>query len=278
MTLFITQARDAAFVSRPRALLPPLVLLYGVLLFVPIVNLVRLSLAGPTALGHHYASFFTDTFYLEVLTRTIQYAVATTVISLVIGYPLGYLMATSRRWLRVLITYAVLAPLLVSGVVRAFGWVIILDYGGLLSTALQSLGITDKAISLLYTTKGAIIGLTQLYMPFVVIAVAGAVQQCNFSVIKAAQSLGAGPITTFLRVFLPMTRTGTVAGAMLVFSLTASAFVIPTLVGGSRLPVIADILYKQGLLLGNWNFASAVAIVLLVFVAVINMLSTAYTK
>lgn len=278
MTRFNRPRGDGAFVSRPASLLTPLVLLYGVLLFIPIVNLARLSFSGSTALGHHYATFFSDRFYLEVLSRTLRYAVTTTAIALVVGYPLGYLMATGRRWLRLLITYAVLAPLLVSGVVRAFGWVIILDYGGLLSSALQGLGITSRQLSLLYTEKGAIIGLVQLYMPFVVIAVAGAVQQCNFSVIKAAQSLGAGRITTFLRVFLPMTRTGTVAGAMLVFSLTASAFVIPTLVGGSRLPVIADILYKQGLLLGNWNFAAAVAIVLLVFVALINMLSTMYTK
>lgn len=276
--MFTRRGSDSTFVSRPLGLLTPLVVLYGILLLIPILNLARISFLGAGGFGHNYSSFFSDKFYLEVLVRTIQYSVYTTIISLVIGYPLGYLMATSRRWLRLLITYAVLAPLLVSGVVRAFGWVIILDYGGLLSTALRTIGITHKEISLLYTTKGAIIGLTQLYMPFVVIAVAGSVQQCNFSVVKAAQSLGAGRVTTFFRVFLPMTRTGTVAGAMLVFSLTASAFVIPTLIGGSRLPVVADLLYKQGLLLGNWNFAAAVAIVLLVFVAVINMLSTTYTK
>jgi putative spermidine/putrescine transport system permease protein len=259
------------------SLLVPMVILYGLLLLIPLLNVIRLSITSDASIGTHYARFVTDSFYLGVMLRTFRYAVITTVVSAALGYPLGYLMATAPKWLRSMIVYGVLAPLLVSGVVRAFGWMIILGRGGLLSQLFSILHISDAPISLMYTEAGAIIGLTQLYMPFLVVAVSGSVQQADFSAVRAARSLGANPIQAFSKIFFPMTFDGLMSGAMLVFSLSASAFVVPALVGGSGIPAMSYLLYKEGMQLNNWNFASAIAVLLLVLVALVNALSTAFT-
>lgn len=261
---------------RPRnpALLVPLIVVFGLCYVLPLLNVVRLSLFDETGLTFaYYRDVLGDPFVLQVIGRTLRVAAIATVVSIVLGYPLGIVLARSRGFVRAVLTYAVLAPLLLSGVVRSFGWFILLRPDGLVSNAFASIGILDADAGMLFTEPAIVIGLVHLYMPMLTIAVSGSVQQVDSQLLSAARSLGASPVTVFVRILLPLTTPGLVAGALLVFSLSSSAFATPAILGGSNVPVASYLIYQQGLLLGHWAAAGALAMLLLLVVAAVSLVS-----
>ncbi|MGH3359907.1 MAG: ABC transporter permease [Nocardioidaceae bacterium] len=261
---------------RPRhpALLVPLVLVFGFCYVLPLLNVVRLSLFDDSGLTlTYYSDLLGDPFVLRVIGRTLRVAALATVVSIVLGYPLGIILARSRGLARSLLTYAILAPLLLSGVVRSFGWFILIRPDGFVSNALAATGVLGNDDGLLFTEPAIVIGLVHLYMPMLTIAVSGSVQQVDARLLSAARSLGAPPATVFGRILLPLTMPGLVAGALLVFSLSSSAFATPAILGGSTVPVASYLIYQQGLLLGHWAAAGALAMLLLLVVAAISLLS-----
>jgi putative spermidine/putrescine transport system permease protein len=168
------------------------------------------------------------------------------------------------------VTFFVIAPMLVSAVVRSYGWIIILGPNGLLSQALQMVGFGPTAGQFLYTETGVVIALTHVFLPFMVLSITGSLQQIDPALSRAARILGANEIKTFWRVILPLSLPGITAGSMIVFCLAASGFVTPALVGGARVPVMPYIVYKEGLLVLNWTLASAVAVILLLTTALVT--------
>lgn len=261
---------------RPRnpALLVPLIVVFGLCYVLPLLNVVRLSLFDETGLTFaYYRDVLGDPFVLQVIGRTLRVAAIATVVSIVLGYPLGIVLARSRGFVRSVLTYAVLAPLLLSGVVRSFGWFILLRPDGLVSNAIASVGMLDADAGMLFTEPAIVIGLVHLYMPMLTIAVSGSAQQVDTRLLSAARSLGASPVTVFVRILLPLTTPGLVAGALLVFSLSSSAFATPAILGGSNVPVASYLIYQQGLLLGHWAAAGALAMLLLLVVAAVSLLS-----
>jgi putative spermidine/putrescine transport system permease protein len=261
------------------ALLVPAVAVYSILFIWPLIDVFRNSLTidGQLSLGA-YIKFFEDPFLRSVLWRTIRISIFTTIATLLVGYPVALYLSQPWRKGRSFVTFFVIAPMLVSAVVRSYGWIIILGPNGLLSQTLQIFGFGPTAGQFLYTETGVVIALTHVFLPFMVLSITGSLQQIDPAISRAARILGANDIKTFFRVTLPLSMPGITAGCMIVFCLAASGFVTPALVGGARVPVMPYIVYKEGLLVLNWTLASAVAVILLVATATVTAIYSVWAN
>lgn len=261
------------------ALLLPAVVLYAVLFVWPLFNTLWASLTPKDVFSlDAYRAFFDSGFYRSVLWRSVRISLVTTVATVIIGYPIAVYLSQAWRRARSLVTMLVIAPMLVSAVVRSYGWIIILGPNGVLSKLLALLGLPFANEYLLYSETGVIIALSHVFLPFMVLAITGRLQQIDPAMARASQSLGASPLQTFVRVILPLSMPGVTAGAVIVFCLSASGFVTPALIGGSTIPVMPYLVYKQGMLVLNWSFASAVAIILLLVTALITAAYSLWAK
>jgi len=254
-------------------LLVPAILFYAVLFVWPLIISTWGSFTptGKPSL-QTYTHFFSDGFYRSVLWRSLRISAVTTLMTLIIGYPIAVYLSQNWRKGRSLVVFLVIAPMFVSAVVRSYGWIIILGPNGILTSFTKAIGLPMG--HLLYSEAGVIIALTHVFLPFMVIALAGSLQQIDPSLARAAQILGANGFSVFMRVTLPLSLPGISAGSVIVFCLAASGFVTPALVGGAAVPVMPYLVYKEGLLVLNWPFASAVAVILLVATALATAIYT----
>jgi putative spermidine/putrescine transport system permease protein len=261
----------------PYWLCAPTVVLFSVLLAVPLVMTFLLSLhaysdtAGivNTWSGGNYVEVLSDPYFADIFLRTLRVALVTTLASALIGTPEAYILSRlDPRW-RGVCLLAVLGPLLISIVVRTLGWTILLARTGLLNQALRGIGLIDRPIDLLFTEAGIDIALTHVMVPYMVIAVWTALGQIDPRTEHAALSLGASAFTTFRRVVLPQVIPGILSGSVIVFSLSASAFATPELIGGRREKVAATAIYDEFLTTLNWPEGAAIACLLVVSVVVI---------
>ena len=249
----------------------PALLLFTVLLVVPLGLTAVLSFnaydpaTGPKA-GEftlaHYALVFSDSYYLGIFWRTFWVSALVTLICVLVGAPEAYVLSRMRNPWRSALLLVVLAPLLVSVVVRAFGWSMLLGPEGAVNGLLQLLGIGP--VKILYTNAAVVIALVHVMLPFMVIPVWTSLQKLDPGVENAALSLNATPFTTLRRIVLPQVMPGILSGSLIVFGLAASSFAIPGLLGGRRLKMVATIVYDEYLSELNWPLGAAVALVLLV--------------
>lgn len=255
------------------SLLVPLALIFGLCYVLPLANVIRLSLTDESGFTtRYYTDILSDPFIIDVLLRTLEVAGLSTLISIVLGFPLGLLLAQSRGLARSVLTYAILAPLLLSGVVRSFGWFILLRNGGIVSDLVAPLGIGSNN-GLLFSETAIVIGLVHLYMPMLAVAVCTSAQQVDWELLRAGRSLGARPAVVLARILVPLTVPGLLAGSLLVFSLSSSAFATPAILGGTNVPVASYLIYQQGLILGHWAAAGALSVLLLTLVATVSVIS-----
>ncbi len=188
----------------------------------------------------------------------------TTVVSLLLGYPLAYHLALTRsRWKPLLIVF-ILSPLLVGIVIRCYGWMILLADRGLINETLAQNGWITKPLPLMYNKFGVTIALVHVFLPFMVLSLTGVLKRIEPQLIEASQTLGASPRRAFFEVTLPLSLPGILAGSLLVFSLAISSFVVPILVGGFKVHVLPMVVYEQVLSVFDWPFGAANAFVLLV--------------
>lgn len=258
-------------------LLVPAILIYAVLFVWPLLVSTWTSFAPHGHLSFEtYTKFFEDEFYRSVLWRSMRISAVTTLATLIIGYPVAVFLSQNWRKGRSLVVFLVIAPMFVSAVVRSYGWIIILGPNGILSQFFHAIGLPVR--HLLYTETGVIIALTHVFLPFMVISLVGSLQQIDPALSRAARSLGANGFNVFTRITLPLSLPGVTAGSVIVFCLAASGFVTPALVGGASVPVMPYLVYKEGLLVLNWPFASAVALILLVATALVTALYTFFVR
>jgi putative spermidine/putrescine transport system permease protein len=251
-------------------LAPPLAVFLGLYLL-PLANLFVLSffgfdrvtgtLGGATLVN--YTKVLGDPFYLEVLWRTMRLGLLTTATALVLGYPVAYVLARARGRRRAYLMLGILAPLLVSVVVRTFGWLVILGPNGLVNSTLMTLGLVSEPVRLLYTETAIVLGLTHVFLSFMVLSIAASLDRIDPVLLRAAQNLGANDRQAFLRIILPLSLPGVAAGCLIVFTLATSAFITPALLGGPRVKVMSFLAYQQSLLLSDWPAGGAIAFVLL---------------
>jgi putative spermidine/putrescine transport system permease protein len=209
----------------------------------------------------HYATIFSDDYYLNIFWRTLRLALLTTLICALIGVPEAYVLSRMRDPWRSIFLLVILGPLLVSVVVRAFGWSMLLGSTGLVNQALHLVGIGP--IKLLYTETAIVIALVHVMLPFMVIPVWTSLQKLDPVVEAAAWTLGASRFTALRRVVMPQLTTGLLSGSLVVFGLAASSFAIPGLLGGRRLKMAATVVYDEYLQALNWPLGAAIAIVVL---------------
>ncbi|HME97901.1 MAG TPA: ABC transporter permease [Methylomirabilota bacterium] len=262
-------------------LLAPALVLLTVAFVVPVAMLVPTSvrpyvpLVGITSgfTARHYVKLLTDSYYLEIIGRTLALGLTVTCSTLIVGYPLAFFLArTSSRW-RNWLTILVVFPLLLNLVVRTFGWIALLAQNGLVNQALQALGLVESPVKLIFNFAGLLIGLTHIFLPFMVLVLIGAIQNIPRDVEDAARVLGASWGSAFLRVTLPLSAPGILSGSILVFVLTISALVTPRLLGGPTYQVMSTLIYDEFLSRLNWPAGSAQSLLLTVMVLALVYLS-----
>jgi putative spermidine/putrescine transport system permease protein len=249
--------------------LPTLVFL-GCFLVAPYVDMLVMSFRNPSTTGvfapgytmANYTKALTDPFYLVVLAKTIAFGAATTAICAVIAYPVAYHLARTRSRFKGLLYVCVLSPLLVGVVVRCYGWIILLANNGLINNAVKKLGLAPHGLPLMYNAFGVGIGLVHVFLPFMILPILSAIQSIDPALEDAARSLGASRTRTMYRVVIPLSLPGIQAGAILVFVLTISAYVIPVLLGALKFKIMSTLVIQLLIDAFLWPFGAALAFVL----------------
>jgi ABC-type spermidine/putrescine transport system permease subunit I len=239
-----------------------------VFLVLPFLNVALLSvyLHSPTKIAvaeftaTNYAKLW-EAYYATLFLRTLRLSLIVTLVCAVLGYPVAYFLARSTSRVMTIGLFLLIMPLLVSTVIRVFGWMVILGSEGLVNQGLRLLGARES-VRLLYTEGAVIIGLVQQTMPFMVLPIMAAIERISPSLEEAARNLGASWGQMFVRTILPLSMPGLVSGALLVFSVSMSAFVTPSLMGGRRERMVGQQIYEEVLTAYNWPGAASLTIVL----------------
>jgi len=249
-------------------LLPALAWL-GVLFVYPIGRLVYLSAFAPAFTLQHYAKLLGAGVYAKILVNSFEISLTVTVLALLLGYPLAFLLATARPRAAGLMLAGIVLPLWTSVLVRTYAWMVLLGRRGVVNEALQSAGLLDSPLPLLYNRLGVTIGMVHVLLPFMVLPLYSVMKRVDVELLKAAQNLGADRWQSFLRVYLPLSFPGAAAGCLLVFVTALGFFVTPALLGGRGDMMIAMLIETQVRELLDWGFASALAVTLLAATAAI---------
>jgi putative spermidine/putrescine transport system permease protein len=253
----------------------PALLILAALFVVPLLLLLVGSVRSPAGFTlAEYARLLGTPYYLGVIWNSLRLALLTTVIAFAIGYPAAFALARARGVMRSLLLATLFLPLAASVIVKAFAWTILLRSDGLVNTILIALGIIREPIRMIFTETALIVGSVNIFLPFMILPIYSVVAQLDRRMTDAAATLGASPVVAFLRVTLPLTVPGIVAGVALVFSLAVSAYVVPTLLIGERYPTLASTIAKAYLLARQPAFGAAAGVVLLVIAVAVITLGT----
>jgi putative spermidine/putrescine transport system permease protein len=256
----------------------PLAALFVAFFVAPLLVLLALSLHADVAMKSwtiaNYTTFFTDSFNYSILIDTLLLGVKATLVCLIFGYPIAWLCSrASARWQSVLL-FLVILPILTSVVVRTFAWIVILGRQGVLNQIAIGLGLVNEPLRLLYTEVGVVMVLAQVQMPLMVLPILTVLSRMDPNLADASRVLGAGEWRTFWKVTLPLSMPGIIAGCILTYSASITAFVTQSLIGGARLIYMPLHIYQQAVGANNWPFAAAISIIFMIAViAVVAVLS-----
>jgi len=268
--------------TREWQLVLPLALFFALFVFAPLALLGAVSFYNDPTMTTpgvaQYVKFVTDRFNMAVLGQTLWLGLLATVVALVVGYPLAYIYMVAPAALQRVLMLVIVLPLLTSAVVRTFAWVVILGRQGIVNTALTALGLVDTPVRLLYTPWAVVVALAQIQLPLMVLPVITALGNIDPNLRHASHALGAGRWRTFVEVTLPLSAPGLLAGCLLVYAGSVSAFVTQTLVGGGQLMLMPQYMYQQAIQANNYPFAAAVAMILLVAVLAIVVMVNLVTR
>ncbi|MFE1599212.1 ABC transporter permease [Methylobacterium sp. ID0610] len=250
-------------------LLGPGLLILAAGLVWPVLMMLQVSFQDrfPDPTGYtleHYRTVLTDPYFLRIIGRTFLLAVVVTLITAVAGYPVAWYLARSSSRRKHLIFLGVIAPLLVSIIVRTLGWTIILGNEGLVNAILHGLGVIDEPLRLMQGFWSVVLGMVHILLPFMILSVAAVVGKIDRSCIEAAAVLGADPVRSFLKVALPLSVQGIASGSVIVFCLTVGAFVTPVMLGRGQVSVLAITIHEQMVVLVDWPTGAAAAMILTV--------------
>ncbi|OUQ29821.1 ABC transporter permease [Massilimicrobiota sp. An134] len=214
----------------------------------------------------HFKKFFTDPDFLLVLWRSLTIAVKTTIICVVLGYPVAYFIARSSDRVRNILVLAITLPMWINMLVRTYAWIGILSDGGIAQTILGFFGFKD--MELLYTEGSVLLGMVYNFIPFMILQINTSLCKMDKSLLEASADLGANRVQTFLRVTLPLSLSGVVSGITLVFLPAVSSFFIPKLLGGGQFFLIGNVIENQFITVGEWNFGSAISMIMAVIMMI----------
>ena len=226
----------------------------------------------------NYGYLLTDSLYFSTFLYSLKVAAVSTLLCLLIGYPMAYAIARARESTRNLLLMLIMLPFWTSFLLRVYAWVGLLKTDGVINNALLAAGLIDQPLSLLYTDFAVYVGIVYSYLPFMILPLYSNLEKHDLTLLEAAADLGARPVTTFLRVTLPLSLPGVVAGCLLVFIPAVGEYVIPSLLGRSDQLMIGRVLSDEFFANRDWPVASAVAIVLLVVLLAPIMLFQRYQR
>jgi len=253
--------------SREGALVLPALVFYVLVYVYPLSRIAGWSFFDPDFTLKFYREVLAEPAYFKALGNTLEISVLVTLTSLLLGYPLAYLMTTTTARARRVVTVLILVPFWTSVLVRTFAWLVILGRNGLVNRLLLDVGLVDAPQKLLFNMFGVQVGMVQVLLPFMVFPLYGVMSRIDLNVVRVARSLGAPPRKVFLHVFLPLSMPGVAAGCILVFLLAIGFYVTPALLGGPGQITLATMIDMMITTFLNFGFAATLGIVLLVVVA-----------
>ena len=265
--------------NAPFLLTGPALLVFLGLVIIPLGMTVLLSFYDwgqykgivPEFTLKNWIEVFTDSYFFEIFMRTFRIAILVTLAAIVIGVPEAYILNRMSPAWRSAFLLVVIGPLLVSVVARTLGWALLLGSTGLVNQGLIALGLITTPLEFMFTETGVVIVLIHVLIPFMILAVWASLQRLDPQIENAAMSLGANWLTIWRRVILPQIVPGILSGSIIVFSLAASAFASPAIIGGRRLKVAATLAYDEFLNTLNWPLGAAVASLLLLALVLITV-------
>jgi len=253
-------------------LVAPATLVVLLFLILPVVATIGTTFTEPKGIFAPYIAFFSSGFRRNVLWRTLEISLATTAISLLIGFLTAYVVAKTPSRLKSLLIIAAVFPLLTGVVVRSFAWMIILGKNGILNNTLVWLGITAEPFAMLYTQGAVIVAMVYLFVPLMILTLVGVLENIPDDVLQASASLGASPAATFRQVIFPLAVPGLIVGAVLVFTGSFTSYATPQLVGGERQMVMGTLMYQRAMVAFDWVGASTIAAIMVVLTITIVLI------
>ncbi len=218
----------------------------------------------------NYIKFFTDPDFLLILWRSLVIAFKTTIICLLLGYPIAFFISRSSHKLQNILILSITLPMWINMLVRTYAWIGLLSKDGPISIILGWLGLQNT--ELLYTEAAVLIGMVYNFLPFMILQINTALSKMDKSLLEASADLGANKIQTFIRVILPLSLPGIVSGITLVFLPAVSSFFIPKLLGGGQFFLIGNVIENQFITVGEWNFGSAISMIMAVIMMLLMMI------
>jgi putative spermidine/putrescine transport system permease protein len=268
------------------SLVSPLLVVLLLVFVAPVVLMIPLSLheyVPGTGISQqwtlaNYTSILTDEYFREVVIRTLVLGFGVTAICLVMGYPLAYYIANAGPKMRLTLTMLVIFPMLLNLVVRSFGWIALLANRGLINNLLIDIGLIDKPIRMMFNLFGLLVGMSHIFLPFMVLMLVPAIQAISKDVQAAAYTLAASRARVLWSVTLPMSAPGILSGSILVFVLTISALVTPRMLGGPTYKVMATLIYDDFLQTLDWPAGAAMSFALTALTLLVIGLSSRLMK
>ncbi len=233
----------------------------------------------------HLSRALADSLYWTTFQRSITLAITTTLICMLLGFPVAYLYLIGRPWLKRLILVLTIAPILTSGIVRTYAWIVILGGRGVVNTTLQQLGLIDAPLRIINTPWAVLIGMVQIHLPIMILPLIAVMSRHDPRLDEASANLGATRLGTLRHVILPLAAPGLGAGAALVFTLSYTTFVVPQLLGGGNYLNAATMVYEQVVYALEWNKGAVTAVILmatclvgLVIITALTNMATGWTR
>jgi putative spermidine/putrescine transport system permease protein len=247
----------------------PGLLLILVFFVVPLWRMVTLSFVDdfrhPTTFTlENYVRILTTSFHLRSFLTSIRLSAIVTVLTALVGYPVAYFLVRSDSRFKSLVFIAIISPLLISLVVRSLGWLMLLGRRGVINGFLLRVGIIDEPLQLIYTFGAVVVGMVHILLPFMVLSITSVLSQVPATLEEAAAILGASPWRRFVRVTLPLSLPGLLAGSFLVFTLTMGSYITPQMLGGGRVNVVTLDIIDRMLVVFDWPLGSALAVSLMI--------------
>ncbi len=217
----------------------------------------------------HYVRFFTDHDFLLILWRSLLIAFKTTILCLLLGYPIAFFISRSTKKMQQLLVLMITLPMWINMLVRTYAWIGLLSKGGFIARICSLFGIEGD---LLYTEGAVLLGMVYNFLPFMILQINTSLTKMDKNLLEASADLGATKVQTFLRVILPLSLSGVVSGITLVFLPAVSSFFIPKLLGGGQFFLIGNVIENQFITVGEWNFGSAISMIMAVIMMLLMML------
>lgn len=256
-----------------RKLLIPYLIWGSVIIVIPMLLIVLYAFTKPgnsvvplQFTLENFARFFTDEVFINVLVKSLRLALITTVICILVGYPIAYAISKTNEKTQFMLILLVTIPMWINTLIRTYSWISVLDDHGIINSLLGLFNIAP--ITMMYTEFAVVLGMVYNFLPFMIIQIYGSLAKMDQSLINASYDLGANRFHTFTKVVFPLSLPGVISGITLVFLPAVSTFTIPALLGGGQYALVGSLIEKQFINVGDWNFGSAISLIMAIIILV----------